>query len=547
MATNYPTEHEDAPPKQTAPTIEKLEEQVLSQARRLVDFVRDPRNGEAELSLKEMERRLAPLIFDLGCAALTLFLACCEVRVEKSLPSKLVSGGRRFKKSIAKARTVTTWFGLVRYWRTYMEEQVSGGDGHGFFPLDHTVGLTKEKFSFSLLSAMVRLATLVSFATAKQTGEMFLPSVPSTEVIEQATLGLGRYTEQWFEQDDPPDNDGDVLVILFDGKGTPQATEEELVLRRQSWKDRPRALSPRHRGRDKRGKSQKKPRHHSEEDDDEDESKSKSKNARMATMVVMYTLRRVGTDLYGPLNKWCYASFAPKKHAFAVAWREAKKRGFDPDDTDSVIQIVIDGDSDLARYSKYFFPHAIYTLDVIHAIERVWKVGALLYKSKSESKQREQWVATQNKLIYDGQVKDVIKEIRKRRRRLSRTSEKAKKKLEKLKKHADYFARRVHMMNYNELLDDDFEIGSGAVEGAVKHIIGKRCDQGGMRWIVQRNEAVVQLRCIEVNGDWDRFSDFVHRQVTQQQRKTCSPVRIQQKVAEELPTLCDRPEEGMAA
>ena len=48
------------------------------------------------------------------------------------------------------------------------------------------------------------------------------------------------------------------------------------------------------------------------------------------------------------------------------------------------------------------------------------------------------------------------------------------------------------MMNYDELMDEDLELGSGAVEGAVKFIIGKRCDQGGMRWIVERNEAVIQ-------------------------------------------------------
>lgn len=46
---------------------------------------------------------------------------------------------------------------------------------------------------------------------------------------------------------------------------------------------------------------------------------------------------------------------------------------------------------------------------------------------------------------------------------------------------------------------------SGAVEGAVKHVIGERCDQGGMRWIRECAEVVVQLRCIELNGDWDAF------------------------------------------
>jgi hypothetical protein len=31
-----------------------------------------------------------------------------------------------------------------------------------------------------------------------------------------------------------------------------------------------------------------------------------------------------------------------------------------------------------------------------------------------------------------------------------------------------------------------------------------------MRWIKQRSEALPQLRCIEVNDDWDEFISFVH-------------------------------------
>ena len=45
-------------------------------------------------------------------------------------------------------------------------------------------------------------------------------------------LGFGRHTTEWFEQLPPPKNDGQVLVIQIDSKGTPTATEEELNKRR---------------------------------------------------------------------------------------------------------------------------------------------------------------------------------------------------------------------------------------------------------------------------------------------------------------------------
>ena len=94
-------------------------------------------------------------------------------------------------------------------------------------------------------------------------------------------------------------------------------------------------------------------------------------------------------------------------------------------------------------------------------------------------------------------------------------------------------------MSYAELIDEDLEIGSGAVEGAVKHIIGKRCDQGGMRWIAERSEAIVQLRCIEVNGDWDRFFDFVHDHVLKEQPDAVTPIRIQQTIPDDLPAMME--------
>ena len=518
----------------TPPTPDELEKQLMDQAEELATYARDPRTGEEEVPFRQFERSIVGQVFGIGCTAVALFLASCQARLGPRIPRWLVRGGRTFERKGPRHRRIMTWFGSVRYWRTYMLEKDAPNGGHGFFPLDQEVGLTSDRFGFNLLSVTVRLATTVSFATAKSTAEMFLPEVPATEVIEQATLGFGRFTSPWFEYAPAPEGDGDVLVILFDGKGTPQATEQELELRRQPWKDRPRAASPRHRGRQNRGQRPKKKRR---------KPNDKSKNARMATMVVMYTLRTHGLELHGPINKWHYASFAPKKHAFAIAWREATKRGFDPDG-DDVIQIVTDGDPDLARYSRIFFPHAIHTLDIIHVVERLWKAGSCLFEARSEALGT--WVEEQKDLLYAGRIAEVIAELRNQRRSLCR-SQKNELRRERLKDHIDYLKPRIHMMNYHELVDQDLEIGSGAVEGAVKHIIGKRCDQGGMRWIVERNEAVVQLRCIEVNGDWERFAAFVHDRIGKQQVDDLCRVRLQQKEPEPLPTLVNRPKYKAAA
>ena len=523
------------PDSESSPTEDELVDDLMNEARELAAFARDPGDGENEVTFKWLEKALVPRVFSIGRIAVVLFLTCTEERVRARVPTWMMSGGRWFQRTKARKRTLTTWFGRVTYSRTYMLERgVERGQGQGFYPLDVVLGLTSDRFSLGVFSVVVRLATTLSFATAKSTTELFLPDVPATQVIEKATVGFGRFTNKWFEHSPAPTDDGDVLVMLFDSKGTPQVTEQEMARRRRPWKDRPRASSPRHRGRRKRGRYDSKKRR---------KKGDKSKNAKMATLVVMYTLRTVGTELHGPINPWVYASFAPKKHAFAIAWREARKRGFDPDG-DDVIQVVTDGDEDLARYTSMFFPNAIHTLDVMHVVEKLWDAGGCLFAEGDH--ELTEWVEGQKDLLYGGCVKDVIKELRTRRNSLCRSNKNLSRR-KRLKDIIGYLVKRVKMMNYAELVDEDMEIGSGAVEGAVKYVIGKRCDQGGMRWIAERGEAVVQLRCIEVNGDWDRFIDFVHDQVRQQQLDEVTPVRIQQKKPEALPDMLEPPEWEEAA
>jgi len=119
-----------------------------------------------------------------------------------------------------------------------LEREVKRGEGRGFYALDVILRLTSDRFNLGLFSVVVRLATTLSFATAKSTAELFLPDVLATEVIEKATLGFGRFTNEWFEKAPAGENDGDVLIILIDSKGAPQVTEEEMAKRRRPWKNR---------------------------------------------------------------------------------------------------------------------------------------------------------------------------------------------------------------------------------------------------------------------------------------------------------------------
>lgn len=66
-------------------------------------------------------------------------------------------------------------------------------------------------------------------------------------------------------------------------------------------------------------------------------------------------------------------------------------------------------------------------------------------------------------------------------------------------------------LHYARLRRADLDIGSGAVEGAVRHLVGARLDASGMRWGKGRAEAVLQLRCILINGMWRDFEQYLAR------------------------------------
>lgn len=199
--------------------------------------------------------------------------------------------------------------------------------------------------------------------------------------------------------------------------------------------------------------------------------------------------------------------------------REANKRGFGPG-SGKLTQVVTDGDNDLQRYIEELFPGAIHTIDVYHVVEHLWEAGQCLYREGSP--ELAEWANAQKEALYDGRAVGIVAEIDKRLAQLDPGKQSTRKRSEKVRNYID---KRLEKMNYKELRQQDLEISSGAVEGAVNYVIAKRFDSGGMRWIKERAEHLLQLRCIEVNGDWDAFIQFVHdrtQEQAQQQRRNLS-------------------------
>jgi hypothetical protein len=447
---------------------------------------------------KELLVRLAVL----GCCLIRLFLTARYDRLD--VQPFLKDGTYRPGEDYAE-RTLKTFYGEVTYGRHYL---IARAGGSGFCPLDVVLGLTRERLSPWVMQWVARLATRMSFQAAHMVCKAVLNWAPATETIEQVVLGMGREAAPFMKQveaSSPKHPDGEVLVIEIDGKCPPTATKAELAKRRGKRKPKhPKACTcgcQRHRGRAKRKARGSKKRR---------KKGDKSKNGKEVVVVVMYTLKR-GEDgkLHGPLNKKLYATFAGRKAATLWARAEATRRGFGPD-TNRTVQIVLDGAKGLKHNMEPLFPKAIFTLDVCHVVEKLWALGRHFHDEGSEELQ--QWVAKLKKLVYGGKAKLLVKRLKKLLRREPKNGPGTKGRRQALKRLIGYLEPRLEMMRYREWVEKDLVIASGQVEGVVRHLVGERFDCAGMRWRQGKAEALLHLRCIELNGDWQKFITWFARQ-----------------------------------
>jgi len=434
------------------------------------------------------EADLLRRLFALGCLLVRLFLARRHERCDRTPPTGFRLG------DLAATRTLKTLFGPVSYVRTQM---IRLRGGTGIHPLDIALGLTRDGFSPWVIQFVTRLATRMSFSSSRLLCRSVLGWSPSVESIEELTLGLGRLAAPFVQQPAAPENDGEVLVIEVDGKCPPTARTEELAKRRGPRKKHAKACEcgcPRHRGQAKRKRRGSKKRR---------KKGDKSKNGKEVVVVVMYTLKR-GEDgrLHGPCNKKVWASFGGRRGAASWARAEATKRGFGPDTTKTV-QIVIDGASGLSNNLGAAFPKAIQTIDVCHVVEKLWELGHRFHREGSDElkTQVEQW----KELVYGGQAEELVRQLRRVLEGIPVHGPGTLSKRKGLEKVIGYVEPRMTMMKYAEWVEQDMVIASGQVEGAVRHVVGERMDCGGMRWIPGRAEALLHLRCIELNGDWEEF------------------------------------------
>ena len=163
---------------------------------------------------------------------------------------------------------------------------------------------------------------------------------------------------------------------------------------------------------------------------------------------------------------------------------------------------MTDGERALQRRVRTHMPGITLVLDLLHALEYLWKAAYVFHAEGS--REAEDWVKQRALWILEGRSGQVVKGLRQSvtKRRLRGQKKKI------LTTVSGYLHRNRLHMRYDQYLAQGLPIASGAVEGACKNLIKDRMERSGMRWSEDGAEAIVKLRATYLSGDFEEFWTF---------------------------------------
>ena len=77
-----------------------------------------------------------------------------------------------------------------------------------------------------------------------------------------------------------------------------------------------------------------------------------------------------------------------------------------------------------------------------------------------------------------------------------------------VEKCIEYLRKNAPYLRYREALEQGYPIATGVIEGACRYVVEDRMGVTGARWGLVGAEAVLKLRGVWVNGEWEAYWAF---------------------------------------
>jgi hypothetical protein len=471
-------------------SISDVRAQVYGELHELVALV----EGASPQSATEVEVALWAGMLRLGASMMGLFFAHQAMRWPSGLRYEVA--GVEHEVEGADRVEVGTRFGRVGVPQP-VGRPVGQPRARRHLPMAQALGLPGG-FTLPLVSLVAKFCAMMAFLPTRQVLRDLLGWTPAPRSVLRMVDAVGAEARPFLEQAPVPEGDTDVLLITVDGKGAPTISSAENAKRRQPHRKRTGGLRQRKSGAPKKRRGPGK----------------KSKNAKMAAVGVICTLKRDDRGYARPVNKRMYATFKSYRELFVWLRAEAVRRGYGTKKF-RVVQFVADGADTLWDLQREFFPGAQVCLDWMHAVEKLWACGKAINRgSRTKRDPLEAWVREQKKRLRQGKLNEVLATLQGALDGTAVTGPGNKFRRKVLAETLAHFIKNRKRMRYPRLRKRGLVISSGLIEGTVRHLVGMRLDGPGMRWGKGRAEAVLQLRCVLLNGLWTDFEAYLARRAS---------------------------------
>ncbi|MFC4906659.1 hypothetical protein [Actinomadura gamaensis] len=209
-------------------------------------------------------------------------------------------------------------------------------------------------------------------------------------------------------------------------------------------------------------------------------------------------------------RKWLSGSvIAEPDEVIAQAFDHAESR--DPTQARTWI-VLIDGAQhqlDLIRAEAARRKAPIHiVIDFVHVIEKLWAGAWNLHRPGDGA--AEDWVAAHALPLLAGNTDQVIATLDTKAATLDQHHRGG------INACIRYLTNHAAFLRYDQALDKGWPTATGAVEGAVRHIVADRLDIGGARWGLEGVEAVPKLRTVVANG---HFPAYWHKHLAQEHHR----------------------------
>ncbi len=363
------------------------------------------------------------------------------------------------------------------------------------YPADGALNLPVHKHSHGLARLCAIESARGSFDDAVEAVERSSGQRIAKRQLEQLAQASARDFESFYASRRagacPP---GEVIVLSCDGKGVvmrPQALREQTRRQAQSTKHK---LKTRLSRGEKRGRK---------------------RIAEVAAVYEVTPVPRAGADIMPVTDaqrsariappiakrKWLTASVVgDAAKVISPMFDEAERR--DTEHQRTWVALVDGNRHQIDRINAEAKARKIeitITIDFIHVLEYVWKAAWSFHPEGDPA--AEQWVARHAHNILAGNATKVAGQIRRQATNAGLDpSHRA-----GADTCAGYLTNKRAYLDYPTALSNGWPIATGVIEGACRHLVKDRMDLTGARWGLDGAEAILELRAIHSNGNFDEY------------------------------------------